>query len=298
MKVCGIEVRIKRGIVRVARLEADRYEFLEDPEALIGGLRKCGTRVDLFTFTQKLPDTSPKFNYPMEWDNFAALPLSTYDSWWTNQIDNKTRNMARKAEKKGVEIRAVAFNDTLVRGICDVYNECPVRQGRPFRHYGKDIETVRKEEATFLDSSTFIGAFLGEQLIGFIKLTTNQARTQAGLMNIVSMIQHRDKAPTNALIAQAVRFCTEGEIPYLVYASFAYGNKQPDSISDFKRNNGFQRIDIPRYYVPLTPVGSTALRLGLHRKLSDHVPEAVVAKLRGIRNAWYNRKLQAFTDAS
>lgn len=290
MEVSGTEIRIERGLLRVARLEADRYEFLEDPEPVIDGLRKCGTRVDLFTFTQKLPETVPKFNYPMEWDNFAALPVSTFDDWWKKQIDNKTRNMARKAERKGVAIREVAFSDALVRGICDVYNECPVRQGRPYRHYGKDVDTVYKEEATFLDRSTFVGAFLGEQLIGFIKLTTNEAQSQTGLMNIVSMIQHRDKAPTNGLIAQAVQHCADRRIPYLVYASFAYGNKQRDTLSDFKSNNGFQRIDVPRYYVPLTRLGSVALRVGGHRRFIDRVPEAVLAKVRGIRNSWYTRK--------
>jgi len=54
----------------------------------------------------------------------------------------------------------VPFDETLVRGIWEVYNESPVRQGKPNTHYGKDIETVYKEEATFLDHSIFIGAFL------------------------------------------------------------------------------------------------------------------------------------------
>src|SRR5439155_6343426 len=112
-----------------------------------------------------------------------------------------------RAEKKGVSVLEAPFDDALVQGISAIYNECPVRQGRPFRHYGKDIETVRKEEATFLDRSIFIGAFLGDRLIGFVKLVTDESRTQAGLMNIVSMVQHRDKAPTNALITQAIRSC-------------------------------------------------------------------------------------------
>src|SRR5204863_6767079 len=84
-------------------------------------------------------------------------------------------------------------------------NESPIRQGRPNAHFGKDISTIRELEATFLDWSIFIGAFLGEELIGFVKLVTDENRTQANMMNIVSMTKHRDKAPTNALIAQAVR---------------------------------------------------------------------------------------------
>src|SRR6266478_2856989 len=144
MKVCGKEILIQGKVIRIARLDADTYEFLEDPETVLDALRKCDVRVDLFTFMQRLPETLPKYNYPMEWDNLAALPISTFDQWWTEQIDSKTRNMVRKAEKKGVEVREVPFDDTLVEGIWTIYNECPVRQGKPFVHYGKDIETVRK----------------------------------------------------------------------------------------------------------------------------------------------------------
>ena len=91
-------------------------------------------------------------------------------------------------------------------------------------------------------------------------------------MNIVSMVKHRDKAPTNALIAHSVRACAERGIPYLIYQNFVYGNKAPDSLAKFKEVNGFQRINLPRYYVPMTAFGKLALRLGLHHKLADHLP--------------------------
>ena len=44
-----------------------------------------GTRIDLFTFIQKLSDTSPKYGYPMEWDNMAALRVSSFDDWMKHQ---------------------------------------------------------------------------------------------------------------------------------------------------------------------------------------------------------------------
>lgn len=299
MKICGKDICIERkGLIRIGRLAAEKFDFLDNPEVALDELRRSRIRIDLFTFLQKVPETSPKYRYQMEWDNFAALPISTYDAWWTKQVDCKTRNMVRRAEKKAVCVREVPFDNALVHGIWEVYNESPFRQGKPFPHYGKDIDTVRKEEATFLDRSIFIGAFLGTKLIGFVKLTSDETRTQAGLMNIVAMIQHRDKAPTNALVAQAVRSCAERAIPYLIYSNFAYGNKQRDSLADFKHNNGFQRIDVPRYFVPLTRIGSVAFRLGLHKRLADHVPEPLLAKLRQLRTAWYNRKLQSATEAS
>jgi hypothetical protein len=298
MKACGKEVGIQGRLVHIARPEADKYQFLDDPELVLDSLRKCGMRIDLFTFMQIMPETTPKYSYPMEWDNLAVLPVTTFDHWWTKQIRSLSRNRARQAEKKGVTLREVPFDDVLVRGIWEIYNEIPVRQGRPFPHYGKDVETVRKEEATFLDSSIFIGAFLDNKMIGFVKLTWDQTRTQANLMNILSMIQHRDKAPTNALIAQAVRSCAGRGIRYLVYQQFYYGKRRGDSMSHFKEINGFERIDLPRYYVPLTHVGWAAFRLGLHHRLVDRFPEPVVAKVRELRNAWYNRKFQVGTEAS
>jgi|SwirhirootsSR2_FD_contig_21_8055400_length_1044_multi_5_in_0_out_0_1 hypothetical protein len=296
--LCGKAIHITGRMLRIARIEGGLYEPLDDPQSILDGLGKAGIRVDLFTFMQIMPDTSPKYSYPMEWDNLAVLPVSTFDHWWTKQIDGKTRNMVRRAEKKGVVVQEVPFDDVLVQGISEIYNECPVRQGRPFHHYGKDIETVRKEAATFLASSIFVGAFLNDRLIGFAKLTTDKTRRQAGIMHIISMISHREKAPMNALIAQAVRSCAERGISYLVYSNFSYGAKQRDSLSDFKENNGFRRIELPRYYVPRTRIGRVAFRLGLHHSIIHQVPEPLLTKFRELRNVWYNRKPQSVTETS
>jgi hypothetical protein len=295
---------VEGRLIRIARLELDKYEFLDDPEPVLDGLRKIGTRIDLFTFLQRVPEIpvpeAPRqFDYPMEWDNLAVLPVSTFDHWWNKQIRSFPRNRARQAEKKGVVLREVPFDGDLVRGIWEIYNECPVRQGKPFAHFGKDIETIHRISATFLDRSIFIGAYLDSRLIGFVKLVTDQTRMQANTMHIVSMMRHKDKAPTNALIAQAVRSCAERGIRYLVYQNFAYGKKlEEDSLSHFKEINGFQRINLPRYYVPLTRIGQAAFAHGLHHKLVDRFPEPMVTKLRELRTAWYNRKLQATTEAS
>src|SRR5947209_687650 len=138
INVCGKDIKVEGKLIRIAHLDGDKYTFPDDPEALLTALRSCGTRIDLFTFLQTLPETSPKYRYPMEWDNLAALPVSTFDQWWTEQIGFKARNKAKQAEKKGVSLREVPLDDALVRGIWTIYNECPVRQGKPFAHYGKD----------------------------------------------------------------------------------------------------------------------------------------------------------------
>jgi len=35
-----------------------------------------------------------------------------------------------------------------------------------------------------------------------------------------------------------------------------------------------------------------ALRLGLHHRLRDRLPESLLGKLRQVRTAWYERKFQ------
>jgi hypothetical protein len=294
--VCGKDIRVRGRLIRVAGLDADMYEFLEDPEPTLQSIRRLGVRVDLFTFMQRLPETSPKYRYPMEWDNLAVLPVSTFDHWWTDQIGFKARNKAKQAERKGVRLCEVPFDDALVRGIWEVYNESPVRQGRPFVHYGKDLETVRREAGTFLDRSFFIGAFLENKMIGFVKLICDETRTQAGLVHILSLIGQRDKAPTNALIAAAVRSCAARQLPYLVYSRFDDGNKQRDPLIDFKVRNGFKKVDLPRYYVPLTRLGLMAMNFGLHRNLTSFVPEPILSRVRKLRNSWYNRQLDSVKE--
>ncbi|MFZ0523437.1 MAG: hypothetical protein WAN14_02190 [Candidatus Acidiferrales bacterium] len=298
MNVCGRDIMVHGRVFRIGRLDGDKYKFLDDPEPVLAELRKSDTRVDLFTFMQKLPETTPKHSYPMEWDNLAVLPVSTFDNWWTETIGFKARNKAKQAAKKGVMVKEVPFDDTLARGIWEIYNESPVRQGRRFPHYGKTFENIRQMSSTFLDTSVFIGAYLDEKLIGFIKLTADDTGTQAGMMHIVSMIQHRDKAPTNALVAQAVRSCADRGISHLVYSNFAYGKKERSSLSDFKERNGFQRINLPRYYVPLTSLGSAAFRMGMHHKFIDRLPEPLLAKARDFRYNWYKFRFPASAQDS
>jgi hypothetical protein len=134
-------------------------------------------------------------------------------------------------------------------------------------------------------------------MIGFLKLAMDEERSQACIVHILAMVQHNDKAPTNALIAQAVKYCAEHKVPYLVYEHFNYGNKRGDSLSRFKEVNGFRRVDVPRYYIPITGYGRLALHLGLHHRLADRIPESVAAKFRELRKAWYHNDIQTVKES-
>ncbi len=90
---------VQGRVCRVAHVDGEGYKFLADPESAIAVLRDSNTRADLFTFLQKLPETSPRYPYPFEWDNMAVLPISTFDHWWTQQIGFKARNKAKQVGK-------------------------------------------------------------------------------------------------------------------------------------------------------------------------------------------------------
>src|SRR5258708_1864201 len=149
MKSCGIDIKIDGQVLRVARPELEKYELLDNPQAVIEDLRLSGVRIDLFTFLRIQCDNPPNYPYTAEPENMAVLPVSTFDHWWTKQIRSEARNRARQAEKKGVTVREVSFDDAFVQGIWAIYNETQIRQGKRNVHYGKDRETVRREAATF-----------------------------------------------------------------------------------------------------------------------------------------------------
>jgi hypothetical protein len=283
MIIGNTEIVSRGRFFRTVKLRNEYYDYLTDPSDFIAKMRNSGAKIDLFTFLSEIHDRSPKYNFYHEHDSIAVIPLTTYENWWKNQISDKTRNMARKAAKKGVEIKVVNFDDDFVRGIKAINNESPVRQGKPYWHYREDFETVKRENITFVEQTEFIGAFLGTELIGYIKLVKGNGK--ASIMQILSKIAHRDKAPNNALMAKAVEICAEKKIPYLHYA---YWSRR--GLGDFKINHGFERFDIPRYYVPLSGKGAVILKCQLHHKLRDRLPEKWIDFVTYWRGKYYSLK--------
>jgi hypothetical protein len=284
MEINGKRIIIEGKVLRIARLDAwfqqEWFEDVENPEMLIDALQRTKGCPDILTFWQRLPDTEPKYSYTMEPDSIAALPIKSYSFWWENQIDRAARNKVRKAEKRGVIVKPARFDDRFVQGMTSIFNETSIRQGRRYLHYGKDFERVKREFSRFLFREEIFGAYLGEELVGFIMLAN--AGKYAFLGQIISKIAHRDLAPNNALLAKAVERCAEKGIPYLVYALWL-----DDSLGDFKRSNGFQKFDLPRYFVPLTRKGKLALSLGLHRGWKEAIPKRIRKTLKELRSFWF-----------
>ena len=281
MHIGNKDIAITGKIVKIARIYEEWYDDLDDPELLISALKEAGSRPDIFTFWQRLPETTKKYDYYSELDSIAALPITNFDEWWEKQIDAKTRNVARKAEKKGVEIKMTKFDDEFVKGMVSIFNETPIRQGKPFWHYGKNFDAIKEEFARNAHREEIIGAYYQGELVGFIFLAS--AGKYAMTTQIISKLEHRDKSPTNALLAKAVQRCAEKGVAWLVYAKWPEG-----SLGDFKRHNGFQKIDLPRYYVPLTIKGALFLKFKLHHGVKGILPKSSASYLKALRTKWYS----------
>lgn len=276
------KIIITGKFIKTVKLKDEWYGEVAKPESFIQALRKNNIKADIFTFWQKLPETEPKYSYYMEANDLAAIPIESFDHWFKKQIGHGERKSVRKAEKTGVIVKVVEFNDELVQGITDVFNETPIRQGRPYSHYGENFETVKRELSQDLGKCDFIGAYYDNELIGFIQL--GYAGASAIPFGMVAKIKHRDKSPQTALIAKAIAICDEKKIPYLLYGAWLRGG-----IGDYKQRIGCIKISVPRYFIPLSIKGKIALKLKLHKGFARLLPEKTVDYLINLRNKWYTK---------
>ena len=286
--VPAMQIENKRLIIdgrflTVARLKDEWYDELEDPERVISSLKKFGSVPDLFTFWQRLPDTVPIYPYYYERDVLSAIPLKDFQHWWEKQIKSDTRKKAKRAEKRGIEIKVIPLDDVFVRGVMGIFNETPVRRGKPFWHYGKSFETLKEELSRDLPTSKFVGAYEQGELVGFVKLNCAAGRfANPGL--IVSKLEARKKYVNNALIAKCVELCCKDGLKYLTYTKWRRGSQ-----AEFLIRHGFEKTPVPRYWIPLTNKGKIALKLGFHRDMRTRIPDKLMRALLNLRGAFYHR---------
>ena len=294
VKIPSLAVEATRVIVvgkavRIASVHEEEWlegPVVDDPQPILSRMREARLNADLFTFTQKVPDVTPRYDLPMEWDNAAAIRTSSFKEWW-DILPQVTRKNVRRSEKRGVKVRVVPFTDEFVAALVTMFDQTLIKQGIPFAHHGKDFETVKKEHSGLLDRSEFIGAYSGDELIGFIKLVYMGG--VAAILNIVTLDQHYDKRPANALITRAVQICEERNITHLLYGKYTYGNKTSSPLTEFKHRNGFEQINFPRYYIPLTFKGKIFLKLNLQRGLLGILPASAIRFLLKCRSGFYQK---------
>jgi hypothetical protein len=267
-------------IAQVFDEELVEAQAFPSPSLAIEAVRSSRLRADLYSFARPYQSADPGLNYASEPDNLASLSTGSYDVWWTG-LSQESRKNVRLAAKRGVVVRPVKFDDQLVSGIKRIYDETPVRQGRRFWHFGRDFERVKTMNATYLERSQFIGAFVGHELIGFIKYI--RVDRVAVLIQILSMDAHRDKRAIYALLREAVELCNQQGLESLTYGKYNYGVNRDSSLSEFKRRTGFVEHVFLRYFVPLTYVGKLSLATGLHHGWRKAMPVGLTSLLHQTR---------------
>ena len=269
--------------MRIAQLRDEWWDDVDDPEEMVNALRRCCPVPDLFTFWQRLPDITPKYSYYYELQALSALPLTDFDHWWHRQINSDMRKKAKRSERRGLEIKVVELDDSFVRGVMDVFNETPIRRGKPFWHYGKSFETLKDELSRELSTSKFIGAYDRGRLAGFVKLNFAEGRfVNPGL--ILSKLEYRKRYINNALMAKSVELACATGVPYLTYTVWRRGTQ-----AEYLKRNGFKKISVPRYWVPLTSKGTLSLNIGVHRNVRSYIPDWLYVRLLEARAKLYER---------
>jgi hypothetical protein len=281
---------IKGKWIKKATIEAEEWLETEiaDPESCIRALkeqRSVGLRADIFAFSQKIPDSAPRYSYAVKWDSYAFVRVTSFNDWWT-KLPQETRKNVRRSQKRGVTVSVKKMDDTLIHDLVGLNNDSPIRQGKRFTHYGKTFDQVKKDQESFLDRSDYICAYVGDELVGVLKLIYRG--DSASILTLLSKASHAEKRPSNALLAKAVELCEAKGIAYLVYGKLNYGNKRDSSLRDFKIRHGFDEILLPRYSVPLNWWGALCMKLGLHRGLIEVVPPGVIAVGVSVRASCYS----------
>jgi hypothetical protein len=296
MYINNDELVVSGHLVKIAKFRGEWDIDVDDPELAIKKIKNAGVKADIFTFIQRLPESKPKFDYCMEWDSCAAIPIVSYDYWLKRQVSQNSRKKMGLARRKGVEVRIAEFNNDFVNGQLQIYHETPVRQNTPNNMYNVTFDAAKKANATFLDRAVFLGAYIENELIGFLKIV--DARKYARTMGIIGKIAHREKAPMNMLVAKAVEICAEKKIPYLTYGNYDYGKLGSETLKEFKKNLGFENIIHPRYFIPLTPWGNLMLRLKLHNRVVQLLPYKAVRFLIFLRDELNKKKYGAHSKNS
>ena len=65
-----------------------------------------------------------------------------------------------------------------------------------------------------------------------------------------------------------------------------WGSGGAGGLVEFKVANGFQCVEVPRYYVPFTLLGRLALRAGIHGGIAKRIPKGCMEAAANVRKWW------------
>src|SRR5207245_6194090 len=109
-------VVVSGGFIRTAMIYEDLWleeTSVKNPETFLAQIKQEKLDADVFTFSQRLPEVTPKYDFHLDWDNVAAIPLKTFEDWWQNRLPQESRKNVRRAAKRGVNVRSVQLDEQL-----------------------------------------------------------------------------------------------------------------------------------------------------------------------------------------
>ena len=206
VNINGTTIMVRGKWLKIASVHDEAWLPAEigQPDAYLEALKENTLGADIFTFAQKLPGSQPKHKFPMELDSVAVIHFSSFKEWW-EKLPQETRKNVRRSQKRGVVIKVQSFDEHLIRGIEGVNNDSASRQGERNYYYGRNHDQLRNDYSAFLDRSDFICAYVGDEMIGFLKLVYRGE--VASILNLTPKASESDKRPANALVAKAVELC-------------------------------------------------------------------------------------------
>jgi len=177
--------------------------------------------------------------YPMR------VKTNDFSEVWNMRYTKKSRNMVRKAVKKGVIIKEInPFN--YINEILAIHQSSPIRQGRPIDPHYLDPLKVKLYFFYFVKKSFFTktyGAFYDKKLIGYLHVFKHENVMHVG--RLMSDTKHFDKAPNDALITEMIKDCCNSldiDFAQYYYVDFKKNEKRSikSGVDHFKFDHGFR----------------------------------------------------------
>src|SRR5436190_15983498 len=128
-EICGRTVVVTGKWIWTAQVKDEEVVegvIVADPESFVTKLKESELKADVFTFAQRPPETTPKYDYHLEWDNWAAVRTTCFKDGWDN-LPQEPRQHVRRGARRRVVLGIVSVDDHLGTGGHRIYNETPGR---------------------------------------------------------------------------------------------------------------------------------------------------------------------------
>ena len=209
----------------------------------------------------------------MEWDNLAVLPISTFRYWWTRaNLVYRKRNEGKAGREKGVSSAKFRSMRHCFVESCDIHNET-ARSGRESGF--PTMEWTSREhagmQAPFSTAASLSARFLRTNH-RLHQADDRRSRTTACAVTS-GLLRARDKAPTNALIAKAVRSCADRGFSFWFTSTSLTARKRATALATSRNQTASGGWTCPAITCLCRLSAAVALNLGLHHRLVDYLPE-------------------------